>query len=282
MSPLTASGKVLLVAAPGQAAEAAKQQLVGGGATVDVVDAAALGSLSAEDAYNSAVALVAAPLGHDSGLPALLRSLVKGGSLAQLLPADADASSAQLELTLSGFVDVVAAPAPVAHDFGSFLQVAAAKPAWAAGAAAKVVLRKKAAPAPPAAAATAGVIVSGPGKSWLAGAGGDAASGDLVDEDSLLAADPLPVVKPSDAGGCETKKRACKDCSCGRKEQEDAADGAVVAAAAASLAAGTFKSSCGNCWKGDAFRCGGCPYLGKPAFRPGTDGAVLLDATDDI
>lgn len=36
---------------------------------------------------------------------------------------------------------------------------------------------------------------------------------------------------------------------------------------------------CLQCYKGDAFRCGGCPFLGKPAFKPGEEGSILLDTS---
>jgi len=65
---------------------------------------------------------------------------------------------------------------------------------------------------------------------------------------------------------CATKPRACKNCSCGRKELEDkmGAD-----AAKSALESGNVKSSCGSCYLGDAFRCETCPYKGQPAFKPG-------------
>ena len=133
----------------------------------------------------------------------------------------------------------------------------------------------------------------------------------LVDEDALLAADAGALDSVSKAaGGCETKRRACKNCSCGRAQREEAelrqgtAAGAVGAAggsateskdgeaaaggtpgdaaelaAKAQAATGTDAptSACGNCFRGDAFRCASCPYKGLPAFKPGMGAQLVLD-----
>ncbi|KAL0120180.1 hypothetical protein PUN28_008082 [Cardiocondyla obscurior] len=92
---------------------------------------------------------------------------------------------------------------------------------------------------------------------------------DLIDEDELL--DESDLIKPnvSSLKVCATtgKRKACKDCSCGLAEE----------LSGKAVAKNIVKSSCGNCYLGDAFRCASCPYLGMPAFKPGEK--VLLPET---
>ena len=107
----------------------------------------------------------------------------------------------------------------------------------------------------------------------------DLTEDDLIDENDLLKDD---IVVPSATSDCGTgngaAKRACANCTCGLAEQEQLesnnGDKQVATAAAA-------KSACGNCYKGDAFRCGGCPFLGKPAFEPGKE-KLVLSLSDDM
>jgi hypothetical protein len=117
---------------------------------------------------------------------------------------------------------------------------------------------------------------------------GDVVDDDLADEDALLEGDDVAAGNGSaSASDCKpgVNKRACKDCSCGLKELQSGEPVVSDAELKASV------SGCGSCAKGDAFRCGGCPYLGLPAYTPGTkpkieikpDGSkVLVDMSSDI
>jgi len=111
---------------------------------------------------------------------------------------------------------------------------------------------------------------------------------DQIDEDDLLNGAtangmlaPPPTIdvearakaSADDCGG----RKACDNCSCGRAEME-----AAEARGEEKKTEQPHKSDCGNCSKGDAFRCAGCPYLGKPAFKEGEEHLVLLDLTDDV
>eukprot|EP00978_Attheya_sp_CCMP212_P004491 scaffold9789_cov54-Attheya_sp.AAC.8 len=103
----------------------------------------------------------------------------------------------------------------------------------------------------------------------------------MVDEDNLLSEEfdggllsPPPAVdvaardlSKDDCGG----RAACDDCTCGRLEAETSAKPKAT----------QQSSACGNCAKGDAFRCAGCPFLGKPAFKAGEE-HLILDLTDDL
>lgn len=87
---------------------------------------------------------------------------------------------------------------------------------------------------------------------------------DMLDANDLLQPEDL-LVKQVDTSSCRTtKKKPCKNCSCGW------ADEVSKTAVTLDLNGTTQpKSACGSCYLGDAFRCSDCPYLGLPAFKPG-------------
>ncbi|KAJ8972877.1 hypothetical protein NQ317_015782 [Molorchus minor] len=128
----------------------------------------------------------------------------------------------------------------------------AEKPKFKAGSSAKINLPKKSTPAV-----------------WKLD---DNTYDDLIDPDDLLDEDDLKKPDPASLRVCGTtgKRKACKDCSCGLAEEllVEAKEGKVIDTKDAA------KSSCGSCYLGDAFRCGTCPYLGMPAFKPGEKNSI--------
>jgi hypothetical protein len=95
---------------------------------------------------------------------------------------------------------------------------------------------------------------------------------DMIEEDDLLSDDvlaPPPAMGARSEGDDCSGRKACDDCSCGRADAE-----------ASAKPTNAPSSSCGKCSLGDAFRCASCPYLGKPAFKPGEEHLVLQLADD--
>eukprot|EP00184_Porphyridium_aerugineum_P006920 CAMPEP_0184694522 /NCGR_PEP_ID=MMETSP0313-20130426/2443_1 /TAXON_ID=2792 /ORGANISM="Porphyridium aerugineum, Strain SAG 1380-2" /LENGTH=235 /DNA_ID=CAMNT_0027152817 /DNA_START=88 /DNA_END=795 /DNA_ORIENTATION=- len=126
---------------------------------------------------------------------------------------------------------------------------------------------------------------------------------DLVDEEDLVSTEQLKAqaaavtnggcgVDAGESNGAPVARKACKNCSCGLAEKlAEKESGLAVEPKAAAAAAPaptpastvTGKSSCGNCYLGDAFRCAGCPYLGMPPFKPGEKVQLSADfMTSDL
>jgi len=97
---------------------------------------------------------------------------------------------------------------------------------------------------------------------------------DMINEDDLLDDDvlaPPPAMGARTAGDDCDGRKPCDNCTCGRAEDQGSIEKMENAPS----------SSCGKCNLGDAFRCASCPYLGKPAFKPGEE-HLVLDLADDL
>lgn len=95
-------------------------------------------------------------------------------------------------------------------------------------------------------------------------------TGDKINENDLI--DPNNIYQQfAQEQNCMTKPKPCKNCTCGRLEQEN---GGVKQGQ-------PVKSECGKCYLGDAFRCEGCPYRGMKAFEPG-EKIILTNNNDNI
>ncbi|KAI7872322.1 cytokine-induced anti-apoptosis inhibitor 1, Fe-S biogenesis-domain-containing protein [Spinellus fusiger] len=97
----------------------------------------------------------------------------------------------------------------------------------------------------------------------------------LLDEDDLVKPSKASLTRPDDCELTDGKRKACKNCTCGRADEENAGivsldleddmeDEVVEVDPIAKKVGG-----CGSCALGDAFRCSTCPYMGMPAFNPG-------------
>ncbi|KAG0026408.1 Anamorsin [Podila clonocystis] len=199
-----------------------------------------------------------------------------------------------------------------------FVEISAKKPAYELGAAAALPWARKrvAKPAAPVAPAPPKPAVNKKAVWTIAANDDDDDDAELEDEDDLL--DETDLIKPTaeqlaapDCGPNSLKKKKCKNCTCGMESEGEPDDvemelapafgsaGPVPEEAIVSSKANRWKesaitevvpkalqpkSSCGNCYLGDAFRCGSCPYTGMPAFQPGEKvqlgGGMLKDDID--
>ena len=213
-------------------------------------------------------------------LSAFFDALKPGGRLGVFVKGggeEEDSSSAMIQkevskrLTLEGFEDVVVSETQTSVSGTSATKVSGRKPTWERGVTFSLGEKK-----------TKKTLVS-KASAWEED---DDERDEMIDEDALLT--EKDKAKPTAEGegvGCPPTRKPCKDCTCGRKEEEEMKENATPASSVVKMDLEndpndeTFKSACGNCALGDAFRCAGCPYLGQPAFKENDEEnkVVMLD-----
>lgn len=224
-------------------------------------DVAKVSSQVALEADNSFEKVLIVEVIPDDSLQSLLfKKLKSKGKL--MIDGIVDRAAGQVlatDLKIQGFLDIMAAKDPsTGRRF-----IVCERPQWEIGAAAKLNLKSSAT------APIAKVKLS------------NLAEDDMIDEDALLQESVIPENDKFDCGTDNTgKKRACKNCSCGLAEEE--AKGNQANQPKTTEEKIVKASSCGSCYKGDAYRCASCPFLGKPAFEPGMEKVILAMGDDDI
>ena len=198
--------------------------------------------------------------------------LKKGGE-------EEDSSAMQKEvskrLTLEGFEDVVVSETQTSVSGTSATKVSGRKPTWERGVTFSLGEKK-----------TKKTLVSKASGAWEED---EDDRDEMIDEDALLTEKDKakPTTAEGEGVGCPPTRKPCKDCTCGRKEEEEMKENATPASSVVKMDLEndpndeTFKSACGNCALGDAFRCAGCPYLGQPAFKE-NDGEGKVVMLDDL
>ena len=199
--------------------------------------------------------------------------LKKGGG-------EEDSSSAMMHkevskrLTLEGFEDVVVSETQTSVSGTSATKVSGRKPTWERGVTFSLGEKK-----------TKKTLVSKASGAWEED---EDDRDEMIDEDALLTEKDKakPTTAEGEGVGCPPTRKPCKDCTCGRKEEEETKENATPESSVVKMDVENdpkdeerFKSACGNCALGDAFRCAGCPYLGQPAFKENDEEnkVVMLD-----
>lgn len=94
-------------------------------------------------------------------------------------------------------------------------------------------------------------------------------------DDSTLLTGTVTDAPQFDCGSGDGPRKACKDCTCGLADAETEEQQEEMRREG--------NGGCGSCSLGDAFRCAGCPSLGKPAWKTvEKTGAIKLNMVDDF
>ncbi|KAG2180122.1 hypothetical protein INT43_003910 [Umbelopsis isabellina] len=117
----------------------------------------------------------------------------------------------------------------------------------------------------------------------------------LLDEEDKVKPNKETLTRPDDCELTDGRRKACKNCTCGRADMMDEEDSTNVVTLDMMDEAEDDEivevdptpkkvGGCGSCALGDAFRCSTCPYLGMPAFQEGERVTISsgMFASDDI